>query len=195
MDFRPTPKPATQPNTTEAAVAVAAPEAPSVPIQASKTEKTKKSSKQLATWLIVIILLLLVAAIAFYYMHRYNDSQKQVRKLSSNPAITAQQEQQNLISKVGALTVLPTGETPTIATVTDITKLTDQPFFANAKDGDKVLIYTQAKKAYLYRPSTDKLINIAPVNIGNNQTGSTGTTGTTTQNQTTTKTSTTTKKP
>ena len=62
--------------------------------------------------------------------------------------------------------MLPTGETPTIATVTDASKLKDQAFFTNAVTGDKVLIYTNAKKAFLYRPSTNKIINIAPVNLG-----------------------------
>jgi hypothetical protein len=95
--------------------------------------------------------------------------------------VAAQTEAQTLISQIGKLTDLPQGETPTVATVTDITKLKDQPFFTNAKNGDKVLIYTTAKKAYLYRPSTNKLINIAPVNLGSGQ--SNGTTSNTSGNQ------------
>ena len=31
--------------------------------------------------------------------------------------------------------------------------------------GDKVLIYSNAKKAYLYDPVSDKIINIAPLNL------------------------------
>lgn len=145
-----------------------------------------RRQKQIILWLVIAILFIAAIGTAAYYVKRYHESQQQVKKLSSNPTLTAQQQNQDLISKVGKLTVLPTGETPTIATVTDITKLKDQPFFANAQNGDKVLIYTGAKKAYLYRPSTNKLINIAPVNIGNNQTSSTGT-STTTQQPATTK--------
>jgi cell division protein FtsL len=140
--------------------------------------------KQLILWLIVLILLIAAAGTAAYYVKRYHDSQKQVQKLS-NPTEAAKTETQNLIDKVGKLTVLPAGETPTIATVTDASKLKDQAFFVNAVTGDKVLIYTNAKKAFLYRPSTNKLINIAPVNLG---------TGTSTTTQTTTPTTTTTKK-
>jgi hypothetical protein len=124
---------------------------------------------------------------AAYYVHRYNDSQKQVKKLS-NPTVAAQQEQTQLITKIGALTDLPKNETPTVATVTDITKLQDQPFFANAQNGDKVLIYTKAKKAYLYRPSTNKIINIAPVNLGSGNTSTTGTTSNTSTTNSSTKT-------
>jgi hypothetical protein len=112
---------------------------------------------------VVVLLLLAAAGTSAYYMGRYNDSQKKVKQLS-NPKEAAKLEQQQLLTKVSTLTVLPSGETPTVATVTDITKLKGQAFFVNAQNGDKVLIYTGAKKAYLYRPSTAKIINIAPLN-------------------------------
>lgn len=79
---------------------------------------------------------------------------------------SAQEEVKKLVSEVGKLIELPTGEDPTVATVTDISKLKDQPFFARAKNGDKVLIYTTAKKAILYDPSLKKVIDVAPINIG-----------------------------
>ncbi len=62
--------------------------------------------------------------------------------------------------------------TPTVATVSDPAKLQGQTFFANAKVGDKVLIYTNAKMAYLYDPISNKLINVAPLNIGTSTTAS-----------------------
>lgn len=78
----------------------------------------------------------------------------------------AEQEAKDLIEKVSKLVVLPQDETPTIATVSDVEKLKDQPFFANAKNGYKVLIYTNAKKAILYDPFENKIVEIAPVNLG-----------------------------
>jgi hypothetical protein len=155
------------------------PPPPVAPTQDKGDTKMVKRPKKLVLWLTIAILFIAALGTAAYYVKRYHDSQQQVKKLSSNPAITAQQEQAQLIQRVGKLTVLPTGETPTLATVTDITKLKDQAFFVNAQNGDKVLIYTQAKKAYLYRPSTNKLVNIAPVNIGD-QTSTTGSTSTVT---------------
>lgn len=100
---------------------------------------------------------------------KYREMSMQLRDLKTNPSKLqqfAQSDEQTLIATVGKLMVLPTGETPTIAQVSDATKLKDQPFFANAQNGDRVLIYTQARKAILYRPSINKIIDVAPVNIG-----------------------------
>lgn len=82
---------------------------------------------------------------------------------------TSREEEENeitdIVARVGELIVLPEGEEPTIATVTDPEKLRDQVFFANAKEGDVVLIYTGAQKAYLYDPVADKLVEVAPLTI------------------------------
>lgn len=82
----------------------------------------------------------------------------------------AQAEVDALIAQVGKLIALPTDEKPTVATVTDIDKVKDQIFFKNAKNGDKVLIYTKAQKAILYNPTENKIVEVGAVNI-NNQTG------------------------
>ena len=66
---------------------------------------------------------------------------------------------------------MPSSEAPTIATVNDITKLKGQAFFADAKNGDKVLIYTKAGKAVLYRPLTNKVIEYSTVNLNGNTSG------------------------
>ncbi len=81
----------------------------------------------------------------------------------------AQADSDKLVAEVSLLIALPTDEKPTIATVSDITKVQDQPFFKSAKNGDKVLIYTNAKKAILYRPGEKRIIEVGAVNINNNQ--------------------------
>jgi hypothetical protein len=90
----------------------------------------------------------------------------QVLALKKNPQVAAQQETAALVAKVSKLVVLPTGETPTVATVSDPEALKDQAFFASAQKGDKVLIYAQAKKAFLYSVTLNKILDVAPLNIG-----------------------------
>ena len=91
----------------------------------------------------------------------------ELRTLKENPQAVAQKEAEALVAKVGRLLVLPEGETPTVATVSDPEALKDQSFFASAVKGDKVLIYTTAKKAVLYSVSLNKILEVAPLNIGN----------------------------
>lgn len=84
----------------------------------------------------------------------------------SDPVKEAKADFDKTLAEVGKLMVLPTDETPTFATVSDPEKLKDQPFFANAEKGDKVLVYSSSRKAILYRPSLNKIIEVAPINLG-----------------------------
>jgi hypothetical protein len=83
-----------------------------------------------------------------------------------NPgAAVAQAQIDATIAKVGKIIVLPTDEKPTVATVTDASKVKDQTFFKNAKNGDEVLIYTKAQKAILYDPASNMIVEVGAVNI------------------------------
>lgn len=110
----------------------------------------------------VAVLVMIAAFPSVYYFRQYQHVQ---RKLT-NPTEAAKEDIQETITAVGRIMLLPEGEEPTVMQISDVSKLKDQPFFANAQNGDKVLIYTNAKKAILYRAETDKIIDVAPVNIG-----------------------------
>lgn len=110
----------------------------------------------------IVFAFVLAFAPSYYF---YTEKQK-AQKMLQNPAAATNEETQKLIAKVGKLIELPTDEEPTVATVSDPEKLKDQPFFAKAKNGDKLLIYNNAKKAILYDPVSNKIIEVAPVNIG-----------------------------
>jgi hypothetical protein len=73
------------------------------------------------------------------------------------------------VEKISKLIILPADETPTIATVSDLEALKGQPFFADAKVGDIVLIYANAKKAILYDPVLNKIVNATSVGIGSGE--------------------------
>lgn len=108
----------------------------------------------------IAVLVLAVIAGSGYYLYSQNQ-----KPPVQNPAST-REETKGLVAEVGKLIDLPKDEDPTVATVTDISKLSDQPFFQKAKNGDKVLIYTNAKKAILYDPNAKKVLDVAPINIG-----------------------------
>jgi len=112
---------------------------------------------------VLIFLVLVAAGFATYFWY-------EAQALKKNPQRAAQEETLKLIGAISKLIVLPEGENPTIATVTDPERLREQPFFAKAKTGDKVLIYTNSRKAILYNPTQNKIIEVAPINIGNPQT-------------------------
>lgn len=88
--------------------------------------------------------------------------------LSLNQA-QSQAEADKLISEVALLIALPTDEKPTVVTVTDLEKVKNEPFFKNAKNGDIVLIYNNARKAILFRPSERRIIEVGALNINNQQ--------------------------
>lgn len=106
-----------------------------------------------------ILLLLLAASPAYYFYAKYQETKK---LLSRNPLIL-ENEDKGLIEKIGKLIDLPPDESPTIATVTDVEKIKNQPFFSKAKNGDKVLIYNNAKKAILFDPIANKIIEVGPL--------------------------------
>lgn len=109
----------------------------------------------------LVALVILLAGTSFYFYRRS-------QRLSRNPSL---EETKALIARVDAIAVLPQNEAPTVATVTDPAKLRSQAFFVDAKQGYKVLIYTNAKKAVLFDPESGKIVNIAPINIDTNAPG------------------------
>ena len=128
-------------------------------------DKEKKfSEKRFRTILIIlvvgfVILGGIVGYFAFYYYNQYN-------LLKSNPqALTASQTKQ-VISEVSQLMQLPTDETPQVATVVNPSQVQENTPFKDTESGDVILIYVKARRAILYRPTTNKIIDVAPVIIG-----------------------------
>jgi hypothetical protein len=122
----------------------------------------------------VLILLVGLALYAAQLKADRDNLNKELASLKNNPQQAVQQQTNDLISAVGRLYTLPQGETPTVAAVTDAAQAKKQSaFFNNAQNGDKVLLYVKAGEAILYRPSTNKIIVVAPLTFSNNTTGTT----------------------
>jgi hypothetical protein len=122
-----------------------------------KSKEIFENIKKNAVTVLAIMLTLFVALAGYLYT-----------QIPKSASATSEKEIQSFVREVGKLIVLPEGETPTLATVSDPERLRDQPFFARAKAGDKVLLYSNARKAFLYDPIAKKLIEVAPLNLGGN---------------------------
>lgn len=110
---------------------------------------------------IFVILFIAVVGSAIYFYIQYNS-------IKNNPNNSAKQETEQLTHKISKFMELPKEE-PSVATITDKNKLKDQLFFANSENGDKLLIFTKAGEAILYRPSNNKIIAVAPINLQTSQ--------------------------
>lgn len=111
------------------------------------------------------LILLLLGGGLVYSIMLYRTSQKRLDALKSelnqfqSPEKAATDEQ--VISRVRRYMVLPEAR-PKVVTVSDVATLAaDQPFFANARDGDKLLVYPE--KVILYSPQWDQIVEVAQI--------------------------------
>ena len=119
----------------------------------------KRASSNKPSWVImigIVVALLIVAGL--YYLWAGSG-------FSSADASATPTSPQLILAELGKIILLPAGETPTIATVSDLSKLAGQAFFANAKAGDLVIMYAHARRAILYRSSEHKVIEVAPITL------------------------------
>ncbi len=113
----------------------------------------------------LVILAIAVSVVGTVYVARKKPQLLGIQGQSVDQTQQSKEETENLVKEVGEIIALPEGEIPTLATVTDLETVKDQTFFARAQNGDRVLIYSSAKKAYLYRPSEKKIIEVGVVNL------------------------------
>ena len=152
---------------TPGADVVSPPGATNQPAGSDKSPKSKKVGFFFGRkWLLVVIAIVVVAFGAITY--KYIDTKNQLNT-AKNPETAGKTEAEKITNQIKSAIELPTGETPTLATVNDVSKLKAQAFFKNAQNGDKVLVYTKAGVAVLYRPTTKKVIIYSFVNAGDNQ--------------------------
>ncbi len=82
-----------------------------------------------------------------------------------NTAVSKIQQEQNasILDAIAEVYAVPDNETPTIATVQDVSKLKDQPFFNGAQNGDILVVFSESSQAVLYRPETKQLVKVGPI--------------------------------
>lgn len=122
----------------------------------------------------LLIIVGALAVLAFllngFLFYQYKQVESQLKNVKATTAAgqksdPTQGDVKKLVAEVGRFIDLPSDEEPTVATITNIEKLKNQPLFQNAKNGDKVLIYTKAKKAIIYDAIRGKIIDVSSVTL------------------------------
>lgn len=130
-----------------------------------KKAKTKRSGG-LSTVLIPLLLIAVIVLGGLYYQ-----STQQLSKLNSpeGQEELAKQEAKAVTDKLSKLALLPEEE-PVVATILDVNMLASQSaFYKNAENGDKLVIYPQAQKAYIYSPGRNVIVNAGPLVVDQNE--------------------------
>jgi hypothetical protein len=124
-----------------------------------------KLPKNVIDAIFILIVVFLLGGIV-YSLKLYTDSQAKIKELSAKVASpqTAMAEEAKLtIENVGKHLVLPKEE-PKVLSIANVEVLRkDQPFFNQANNGDKLLVFSQ--KVILYSPTLDKVIDIAQIRL------------------------------
>jgi len=118
------------------------------------SENVPHTKKQTRFFVFAGVCLLLIAGVWFVRAYYF--------PTAFTPQEIGEKDVKATMLAVAKLMELPQG-IPSVATVTDVTKLQSQPFFSKAVNGDKVLIFADAKRAILYRPSAHRIIDVSPL--------------------------------
>lgn len=140
-------------------------------------DETKDGSSMSGTLLgVALALLLLGGGGTYYFYNQYQQTQRALVEAQANSQEAQAAEVESLVAQVGELMELPSGETPTVATIRSTENLAEHPFLSRGQEGDRLLIYTgESRLVVMYRPSTDKIVAVGSVSIQESaDTGETG---------------------
>lgn len=97
------------------------------------------------------------AAVRFYDLYKTYEAKVPVSDKE------AEKETTMLVTQLKKIMEVP-NETPVVATVKDKEALkSQQAFFAQAENGDKLIVFQTARKAVLFRPSIGKIVESGPL--------------------------------
>ncbi|PID33173.1 hypothetical protein CR969_02215 [Candidatus Saccharibacteria bacterium] len=124
-------------------------------------QKIVKKSKRSNIILTAIILGLLSSTAFFAWQANYLKDQ------ANNSQSEKVKQVNELRAKIEKLIIIPKEERVLVGTYKADTDLAKDPFFKDAKDGDKYLIFSESGKAIIYRESDNKLVNVGPIAVKN----------------------------
>ncbi len=122
--------------------------------QSSIGPSKKVSHKKFYFLIIFLALFVLLACYTAFYFY------KKSKVVTMKEENTAQEQLEETLTLLGSIAILPAGDEPVLAIVSDPSQLKNDAFFVDSQIGDRVIIYPKIGRAFLYRPSVNKIVNI-----------------------------------
>ena len=125
--------------------------------------KTAKKVRPLKVLLTIGVLLLILGTAVMTFL--YYQTRQELLQLSTpqGQQRLSEQEMTAVLEQLGKLTLLP-DEEPVMATIIDAAYLaTQSAFYEQSENGDKLVVFPKAKKAIIYSPSRNIIVNSGPV--------------------------------
>ncbi|MDR0463386.1 MAG: hypothetical protein LBG64_04170 [Pseudomonadales bacterium] len=106
-----------------------------------------------------ILAFIVIASIgAYLFLHR--------ESTNGDPA-----DRDRVLRRLNRIMILPEGEEPFVGTVDNPEEIAHLPLFTRAQRGDRIVVYSGASKAILFRPSTGQIVDVRYLML-DNDTGS-----------------------
>ncbi len=111
---------------------------------------------------LTVVLLSILCIFLFVAAHKKN--KKIGMDVYGETVVVDVKTHDEVLSAISKLMVLPNEES-TFTVLTDPEFLKKQPFFANAEVGDIVLVYSNSKRAILYSPQKNKIVEVGTATL------------------------------
>ncbi len=143
---------------------------------------TKRSVKKTQTpyrvYVIALVGLAILAGGGYFGWMKYNEMYNSPAAQEQAAAAEAEAEKKVVLEKLSKLMVLPEGD-PVLFKVSDQEQMRkQQAFFKDTMNDDVLLVFQESSKAVIYRPSTNMVVNVGPINFDQNQTATNNSTTT-----------------
>lgn len=116
---------------------------------AASDSSPKKRRRIFMKVMVSLLLVGLAGASGFFYV-KYQE------------VLNAPTPAQKLVDRLSPVLELPQ-EAPTLLTIADKSKLTNETLASQVQDGDQLLVFNDAKKIVVYRPSLQKATNMLSI--------------------------------
>lgn len=127
--------------------------------------KTTSATRSGMNWTLPALLIIVIIGFAWSF-YSYSQAKQKLAVLTDPKQaneLNAKQTEE-LLAKVSKLVVLPNEKNPVVATINDVETLAaTQDFYKDASNGQKLIIFTLARRAVIYDEAANKLINVGPI--------------------------------